>query len=108
MKIAQITSVYISVPPKTYGGTERIVYYLCRHLSRRGHRVELFASGDSKVDCALHSVVPIACQDDPRSTVYLEKEFEARHTYELYRQAADFDLIHAPLPRPGAALSPFC
>jgi glycosyltransferase involved in cell wall biosynthesis len=95
VKIAQITSVYISVPPKTYGGTERIVYYLCRELGRRGHQVDLFASGDSKVDCALQSVLPVASQDDPNSTFYLEKEFEARNTYNLYRQADSFDVIHA-------------
>jgi glycosyltransferase involved in cell wall biosynthesis len=95
MKIAQITSVYISVPPKTYGGTERIVYYLCRDLRRRGHHVELFASGDSAVDCTLQAVVPIASQDDPRSTFYLEKEFEARNTWNLYRQGERFDVIHA-------------
>jgi glycosyltransferase involved in cell wall biosynthesis len=95
MRIAQITSVYISVPPKTYGGTERIVYYLCRDLKRRGHEVELFASGDSKVDCTLQSVLATASQDDPRSTFYLEKEYEARNTYHLYRQAQRFDVIHA-------------
>ncbi|MPZ78271.1 MAG: glycosyltransferase [Deltaproteobacteria bacterium] len=95
MKIAQITSVYISVPPKTHGGTERIVYYLCRDLRRRGHHVELFASGDSKVDCTLNAVVPIASQDDPRSTFYLEKEYETRNTWNLYRQGERFDVIHA-------------
>jgi glycosyltransferase involved in cell wall biosynthesis len=95
MKIAQITSVYISVPPKTYGGTERIVHYLCRDLRRRGHDVELFASGDSEVDCTLQSVLPIASQDDSRSTFYLEKEFEARNTWNLYRQSERFDVIHA-------------
>jgi glycosyltransferase involved in cell wall biosynthesis len=95
MNIAQITSVYISVPPKTYGGTERIVYYLCRDLKRRGHHVELFASGDSKVDCILQAVLPVASQDDPLSTFYLEKEYEARNTYNLYRQAQRFDVIHA-------------
>ena len=79
MKIAQITSVYVSVPPKTYGGTERIVYHLCRQLERRGHQVELFASGDSQAGCALHSVVAVASQDDPNSTFYLEKEFDAVH-----------------------------
>jgi glycosyltransferase involved in cell wall biosynthesis len=98
MKIAQITSVYLSVPPKTHGGTERIVYYLCRHLPRRGHQVELFASGDSKVDCPVRSVVPVASLDDPQSTVYLEKEFETRSTFNLYRQADRFDLIHAHWP----------
>jgi glycosyltransferase involved in cell wall biosynthesis len=95
VKIAQITSVYISVPPKTYGGTEQVVYHLCRQLSRRGHQVELFASGDSKVDCALQAVLPVASQDDLHSTFYLEKEFEARNTYNLYRQADRFDVIHA-------------
>jgi glycosyltransferase involved in cell wall biosynthesis len=98
MKIAQITSVYVSVPPKTYGGTERIVYHLCQQLNRRGHDVELFASGDSKVDCTLHSVLAIASQDDPGSTFYLEKEFEARNSYNLCRQAARFDVIHAHWP----------
>jgi len=95
MKIAQITSVYISVPPKTHGGTERVVYHLCQQLNRRGHHVELFASGDSKVDCTLQAVLPIASQDDPQSTFYLEKEYEARNTYNLYRQAERFDVIHA-------------
>lgn len=98
MNVAQITSVYLSVPPKTHGGTERIVYHLCQQLRRRGHNVDLFASGDSKVDCNLHAVVEIATQDDPNSTVYLEKEFEARNTYSLYCQAARFDVIHAHWP----------
>ncbi len=95
MKIAQITSVYISVPPKTYGGTELIVHYLCRDLKKRGHDVELFASGDSTVDCTLQAVMPIASQDDPSSTFYLEKEFEARNTWNLYHQGERFDVIHA-------------
>ena len=98
MKIAQITSVYVSVPPKTYGGTERIVYHLCRQLDQRGHQVELFASGDSQAGCALHSVVACASQDDPNSTFYLEKEFDARNTYNLYQQADRFDVIHAHWP----------
>ena len=98
MKIAQITSIYVSVPPKTYGGTERIVYQLCRQLPRRGHQVELFASGDSQAGCALHSVLPVASQDDPSSTFYLEKEFDARNVYNLYRQADRFDVIHAHWP----------
>jgi glycosyltransferase involved in cell wall biosynthesis len=98
MKIAQISSIYLSIPPKTHGGTERVVYDLCHHLTKRGHQVELFASGDSKVDCALQSVLPVASSDDPQSTFYLEKEFEARNTYNLYRQSKRFDLIHAHWP----------
>ncbi|HWO42321.1 MAG TPA: glycosyltransferase family 4 protein [Candidatus Eisenbacteria bacterium] len=98
MKIAQISSVYLSIPPKTHGGTERVVFELCRRLTRRGHHVELFASGDSKVDCILQSVLPVASLDDAHSTFYLEKEFEARNTYNLYRQAGRFDIIHAHWP----------
>jgi hypothetical protein len=73
MNIAQITSVYISVPPKTHGGTERVVYHLCQQLDRRGHHVELFASGDSQVTCRLQAVLPVATQYDPQSTFYMEK-----------------------------------
>ena len=107
MKIAQISSIYISIPPKTYGGTERIVHYLCRDLPGRGHQVELFASGDSQVDCPLQSVLPVASQDDPDSTFYLEKEFETRNTYNLYRQAGRFDLIHAHWPTLAPYFSDF-
>ena len=98
MKIAQISSIYLSIPPKSHGGTERVVFDLCQHLTKRGHQVELFASGDSKIDCSLHSVLPVASSDDPQSTFYLEKEFEARNSYNLYRQAERFDLIHAHWP----------
>jgi glycosyltransferase involved in cell wall biosynthesis len=98
MKIAQISSIYLSIPPKTHGGTERMVFDLCQGLTKRGNQVELFASGDSKIDCLLQSVLPVATEDDPRSTFYLEKEFEARNTHNLYRQADRFDIIHAHWP----------
>ena len=47
MKIAQIAPLMESVPPRLYGGTERIVSYLTDELVRLGHEVTLFASGDS-------------------------------------------------------------
>ena len=49
LRIAQVAPLYESVPPKLYGGTERVVAYLTEELSRRGHEVTLFASGDSTV-----------------------------------------------------------
>lgn len=107
MNIAQITSVYLPVPPKTHGGTEWIVHDLCQHLRARGHAVELFASGDSRVDCPVHSVLPVASLDDPQSTIYLEKEFETRNTWNLYRQAGRFDLIHAHWPTLAPYFSAF-
>ena len=47
MKIAQIAPLWESVPPKLYGGTERVVSYLTEELVRQGHDVTLYASGDS-------------------------------------------------------------
>ncbi len=47
MKIAQIAPLFESVPPKFYGGTERVVSYLTEELVALGHEVTLFASGDS-------------------------------------------------------------
>jgi glycosyltransferase involved in cell wall biosynthesis len=69
--------------------------------------VELFASGDSKVDCLLQSVLPVASEDDPQSTFYLEKEFETRNTHNLYRQAGRFDIIHAHWPTLAPYFSSF-
>lgn len=60
MKIAQVSPLYESVPPKLYGGTERVVSYLTEELVRQGHRVTLFASGDSITSAELIPIVPEA------------------------------------------------
>lgn len=57
MRIAQVAPLFESVPPQAYGGTERVVHYLTEELVRRGHRVTLFASGDSRTSATLHPVV---------------------------------------------------
>jgi len=54
MRIAQVAPLTESVPPKLYGGTERIVSYLADELVRRGHQVTLFASGDSRTSARLY------------------------------------------------------
>ncbi|WP_042303596.1 glycosyltransferase, partial [Paraburkholderia kururiensis] len=53
MRIAQIAPLYEAVPPKLYGGTERVVSYLADALVDLGHEVTLFASGDSKTTAHL-------------------------------------------------------
>ena len=98
LRIAQITSVSIAVPPSTHGGTERMVYQLTEGLVRRGHAVELFASGDSRVSCPLHSVTPTALLDRPDWSTYLEREYETMNAFQLFRQAERFDLIHGHWP----------
>jgi glycosyltransferase involved in cell wall biosynthesis len=65
MKIAQIAPLVESVPPRLYGGTERIVGYLADELARLGHDVTLFASGDSVSAAHLVPCVPQALRLDP-------------------------------------------
>src|SRR5436305_10869318 len=58
MRIAQVAPLYESVPPKYYGGTERVVSYLTEELVRQGHEVTLFASGDSETNARLVAGCP--------------------------------------------------
>jgi len=92
MKIAQVAPLYESVPPKLYGGTERVVSYLTEELVEMGHEVTLFASGDSETAARL---IP-AC---PRSLrLNQECNDQLAHHYvmleELMELADEFDVIH--------------
>src|SRR5438094_2589152 len=92
MHIAQVAPLYESVPPKYYGGTERVVSYLTEELVRQGHDVTLFASGDSVTRARLVA----AC----RRSLRLDKSCVdqlAHHIRQLelvYREPQDFDVIH--------------
>lgn len=93
MRIAQIAPVFESVPPKLYGGTERVVSYLTDELVRRGHDVTLFASGDSETFAKLVSICPRSVRTDPANRdpyVYLIAQLGL-----VYDNASDFDLIHS-------------
>ena len=92
MKIAQVAPLAESVPPRLYGGTERVVSFLTEELVRLGHDVTLFASGDSQTSARLVATSPraIRLDTDIRDTL-------APHILMLERviQAADeFDVIH--------------
>ena len=94
MRIAQIAPLQVAVPPKAYGGTERVVHNLTEALVRLGHDVTLFAAGDSRTSARLVPMVERAINFD--STV----DITALHVAELaevYRQADDFDIIHSHL-----------
>jgi glycosyltransferase involved in cell wall biosynthesis len=92
MRIAQVAPLYESVPPKYYGGTERIVSYLTEELVRQGHDVTLFASGDSVTRARFVS----GC----RRSLRLDKHCVDQMTHhvvmleQVYRRAAEFDIIH--------------
>jgi glycosyltransferase involved in cell wall biosynthesis len=96
MRIAQIAPLYESVPPRLYGGTERVVAYLTRELVRMGHDVTLFASGDSVTDANLVGIGEQALRLDPDCWDEI-----APHVLQLERvlqSAADFDIVHFHLP----------
>ncbi len=93
MRIAQVAPLYESVPPRLYGGTERIVSYLTEELVRRGHDVTLFASGDSVTRAKLVSVYPRALRSDP--TVVDQYVCLMAQIGLVYDGASEFDLIHS-------------
>ena len=64
MRIAQVAPLTEAVPPKLYGGTERVVYWLTEELVALGHEVTLFASGDSSTSAKLEAMWPRALRLD--------------------------------------------
>ncbi|MGQ9425866.1 glycogen debranching N-terminal domain-containing protein [Gilvimarinus sp. F26214L] len=93
MKIAQVSPLFEAVPPRYYGGTERVVAYLADELVARGHDVTLFASGDSKTSARLVNCREQALRLDGAP---LKSELAAHLTMlaEVRRRADEFDLIH--------------
>ena len=93
MRIAQIAPLAESVPPKLYGGTERVVAWLVDELVNLGHKVTLFASGDSLTGAELIPVCPRALRlGRPRSD---PMAIQAALMEEVACRANDFDVIHA-------------
>jgi glycosyltransferase involved in cell wall biosynthesis len=92
MRIAQVAPLFESVPPKGYGGTERVVSYLVEELVKQGHDVTLFASADSETKAHLVSPWSRSLRLDPRCIDLL-----AHHVVmlqEVYREKQNFDVIH--------------
>jgi glycosyltransferase involved in cell wall biosynthesis len=93
MRIAQIAPLAESVPPKLYGGTERVVAWLVDELVSLGHEVTLFASGDSVTGAELNAVCPRALRlGRPRTD---PMAIQATLIEEVACKAKNFDLIHA-------------
>jgi len=92
MHIAQVAPLIESVPPKFYGGTERVVSYLTEELVRQGHEVTLFASGDSSTAARLHPVCKRALRLDPACENVLA--YHMLLVEEVHKQAELFDVIH--------------
>jgi glycosyltransferase involved in cell wall biosynthesis len=92
MKIAQIAPLIESVPPKYYGGTERIVSYLTEELVRSGHEVTLFASGDSITAGELVPCVPKALRLD--ASIRDVIPYYMLMLDHVRQRANNFDILH--------------
>jgi glycosyltransferase involved in cell wall biosynthesis len=92
MRIAQVAPLAESVPPRLYGGTERVVAWLVDELVSLGHEVTLFASGDSVTSARLNAVWPRALRlGRPRTDPMVA---QAALLEAVARKAAEFDVIH--------------
>jgi glycosyltransferase involved in cell wall biosynthesis len=95
MHIAQVAPLTEAIPPKLYGGTERVVSWLTEGLIALGHDVTLFASGDSVTSAKLEAAWPRALRLDGAV-----RDPNALHMMMLegvYRRASDFDVLHCHL-----------
>ena len=108
MKIAQVAPLIESVPPRLYGGTERIVSYLTEELVRLGHDVTLFASGDSITSAELAPCCtralrldPTGCDTIPHFMVMIDKVRERAKEFDVFHFHIDF--LHFPHFRSLAA-----
>ena len=96
-----IAPLEMRVPPVAYGGTELVVSLLTEELVRRGHEVNLFASGDSITDARLHSVCPCFLRGTDR-----EKEvLNMLNAVSCMERADSFDIIHNHTQLEGMSLS---
>src|SRR5882757_6846997 len=93
MRIAQMAPLAESVPPRLYGGTERVVAWLVDELVSLGHEVTLFASGDSRTAARLHAVWPRALRlGRPKTDPMVA---QAALLEAVAQKASEFDVIHA-------------
>ena len=95
MHIAQVAPLTEAIPPKLYGGTERVVSWLTEELIALGHQVTLFASGDSVTSARLEAVWPRALRLD--GAVRDPNALHMMMLERVYRRAGDFDILHCHL-----------
>ena len=97
MKIAQIASPWIAIPPKNYGGTENVLYTLVEEQVAQGHKVTLFAPGDAKTSAELISFFPKSLLAAGESWQAHLKAYYHFHCTVEYLQEHKFDVVHMHL-----------
>ncbi len=91
LRLAVLASIAWPSPPPGYGPWEQIAFNTADGMRRRGADVTLFATGNSRFDGKLCSVVPVGINEDP---TLANEVFTALHIAELFARAGEFDLIH--------------
>jgi glycosyltransferase involved in cell wall biosynthesis len=105
-RIALIAPPMLPVPPPTYAGTERVVAALAEELHRRGHRVTLFAPGDSQVSCELVPTLPRSLwSEDYRGDV---SSFINVGLAKAWAEHERFDVIHSHVETLGFLFARYC
>lgn len=94
MNILQIAPLVERVPPKKYGGTERVVHALTEELVQRGHDITLMASGDSVTSAKLISVYPRSLREANVKNLYGPNPWKMLHIGTAYQMQHLFDIIH--------------
>ena len=97
MKIAQIASPWIAIPPKNYGGTENVLYTLVEEQVAQGYKVTLFAPGDAKTSAKLVSFLPKSLLAAGESWQAHLKAYYHFHCTVEYLKEHDFDVVHTHL-----------
>jgi glycosyltransferase involved in cell wall biosynthesis len=92
MRIAQVSPLYEAVPPRLYGGTERVVSFLTEELVAMGHEVTLFASGDSRTTARLEPMCAEALRLDPNVRDRMAPHMKMMET--IRDRVDEFDVIH--------------
>ena len=93
MKIAVVSTPWLSVPPKGYGGTERVVNYLTEGLVKCGHDVTLYATGDSHTSASLNYYYKKALGND--KNLKLDPLYMLDHIDYFFKEVnKDFDIVH--------------
>jgi len=106
LRIAQIAPLYERIPPKLYGGTERVVSYITEELVHRGHDVTLFAAGDAQTTAKLHPACPQSLRLAGKQE--LGAFLQLPMLSEVYENAEDFDIIHSHIDYWSFAFALLC
>ncbi len=94
MRIAQIAPIIERIPPRKYGGTERVIHALTEELVKKGHDVTLFASGDSETSAKLVSVYPRPLREVKIENLYGANAWTLLNIGLAYKMQDQFDIIH--------------